>query len=365
MFFNKKNKFTFGLIKFFIFGVFLFGGFLIFNDNVLALPVSCQCEEAEPGCVTVDLSTDQYNSDNRDNIARTACDIEAGCTAVSFNVGLCPGFIAYACDNCYNSDGSCALLYTNSEINAREKCWRQVPGCASFGQANVTVVPITCSAKTFIYQTLDDNGRCACYEVWANDLKGAETEAPNVAFPMSAAVTSCDASNKPEARRIGSCAGGGVRKINDYHCYRVDDDACMPISSENENDAYEQAKNLCKSNTTSSKKTPLWAPGKCPTGISTGKSADALLAEAAGSLNPAHISQPTDLIGKAIKMLMAFIGSISLVLYVYAGILWLSASGAPDRVDKAKKVIVWTTLGVVVMLISYLLVNFVFKSLGL
>lgn len=97
----------------------------------------------------------------------------------------------------------------------------------------------------------------------------------------------------------------------------------------------------------------------------TGKSAQVLLGDAAASLNKAGFKSPADVIGRAIKILLAFIGSISLVLYIYAGLLWMTASGASERVDMAKKILVWTTLGVVVMLSSYMLASFVFKSLGL
>lgn len=89
-----------------------------------------------------------------------------------------------------------------------------------------------------------------------------------------------------------------------------------------------------------------------------------LQGDAADRLNPARISNPAQLIGRFINMLLAFIGSISLVLYIVAGFLWMTASGNTEKVTKAKSIMVWTTLGVLVMLASYMLVSFVFKSLG-
>lgn len=85
----------------------------------------------------------------------------------------------------------------------------------------------------------------------------------------------------------------------------------------------------------------------------------------AKTLNTAGLTGPADLIGRIIKILLAFVGTITLVLYIYAGILWMTASGTTERVDKAKKILVWTTLGVVVMLSSYMLAGLLFKSLGL
>ncbi len=99
-------------------------------------------------------------------------------------------------------------------------------------------------------------------------------------------------------------------------------------------------------------------------GTSTGASIETLQGQAR-SLNKANLSNPAQLVGRFINILLAFIGSISLVLYIYAGILWMTASGSSERVDMAKKILVWTTLGVVVMLSSYMLAGFLFKSLGL
>lgn len=83
----------------------------------------------------------------------------------------------------------------------------------------------------------------------------------------------------------------------------------------------------------------------------------------AEALNKLGITEPTQLISRFINMLLAFIGSISLVLYVFAGFLWMTASGNTEKVTKAKSIMVWTTLGIVVMLASYMLVSFVFSAI--
>ncbi len=94
-------------------------------------------------------------------------------------------------------------------------------------------------------------------------------------------------------------------------------------------------------------------------------SAKDLQCQAQLSLNKANFSSPEDLISRAIKILMAFIGSISLVLYIWSGFLWMTASGNAEQVSKAQTTMVWTSLGVGIMLASYMLVSFLFKSLGL
>lgn len=77
-------------------------------------------------------------------------------------------------------------------------------------------------------------------------------------------------------------------------------------------------------------------------------------------LNKIGFSGLTGIIGQVVKLLLAFIGSISLALYVYAGVLWMTASGESAKIEKSKEIIVWTTLGVAMMLGSYLVVTYLF-----
>lgn len=83
-----------------------------------------------------------------------------------------------------------------------------------------------------------------------------------------------------------------------------------------------------------------------------------------GQLNPLRITGPEDILAVAINVLMAFIGSISLILYIYAGFLWMSAGGNTEKVTRAKSILVWTTLGIIAMGASYLIVRVVLETVG-
>jgi hypothetical protein len=84
----------------------------------------------------------------------------------------------------------------------------------------------------------------------------------------------------------------------------------------------------------------------------------------AADLNPLNFTGPQDIFSAAINLLMAFIGSLALILYIYAGLLWMSAGGNSDKVSRAKTILVWTTLGVIVMGGSYMLVRVVLEYVG-
>ena len=75
-----------------------------------------------------------------------------------------------------------------------------------------------------------------------------------------------------------------------------------------------------------------------------------------------NFSGPASLIGQGIRVLLSFIGSLALILYIYAGFLWMTAAGSPERITLARNIIIWVTMGVVVMLASYIIVQFLFSD---
>jgi hypothetical protein len=75
-------------------------------------------------------------------------------------------------------------------------------------------------------------------------------------------------------------------------------------------------------------------------------------------------SSVNQIIAQIIKVLLAFIGSIALFLYVWAGLIWMTAAGSGERITKAKSIMVWTTLGVAMMLGSYVIVTNLFDLLS-
>jgi len=82
----------------------------------------------------------------------------------------------------------------------------------------------------------------------------------------------------------------------------------------------------------------------------------------AKTLNIGKAKKPADIIGKAIKVIMSIVGSIALVMFVYAGGLWMVAGGNEQQTSKALKTMVWSAIGLIVILSSYSIVNFIFSN---
>ncbi len=77
------------------------------------------------------------------------------------------------------------------------------------------------------------------------------------------------------------------------------------------------------------------------------------------------IKQPEDLIGQIISSVLGIVGSLALVMFIYGGLIWMTAAGNSEQISKGKNILIWATIGLVVIFSSYALVNFVFsKVLG-
>lgn len=68
------------------------------------------------------------------------------------------------------------------------------------------------------------------------------------------------------------------------------------------------------------------------------------------------------LIGRIIKAVMGVIGSIALIMFVFGGLMWMTAAGNAEKTGKALKIITWSSLGIMVIFSAYILVQFVFSA---
>lgn len=68
-------------------------------------------------------------------------------------------------------------------------------------------------------------------------------------------------------------------------------------------------------------------------------------------------------IGRVIGFFGRLMGTMALVMYVWAGTLWLTAAGAKEKIDTSIKIFIWTSLGVFAMLSTYVVVNIFFSDI--
>ena len=81
-----------------------------------------------------------------------------------------------------------------------------------------------------------------------------------------------------------------------------------------------------------------------------------------GDLNRLGTTDATILVARVIKALLGILGSISLAMFVYSGILYMTDMGNSERAAKAKQILVWNSMGLVVIFASYAIVQMVFDA---
>lgn len=67
----------------------------------------------------------------------------------------------------------------------------------------------------------------------------------------------------------------------------------------------------------------------------------------------------SSVIGRVVANLLGIVGSIALLMFVYGGITWLTASGNDKRIAQAKAIMTWAALGVVAIFMAYAVISVV------
>lgn len=69
------------------------------------------------------------------------------------------------------------------------------------------------------------------------------------------------------------------------------------------------------------------------------------------------------LIGRVIKAVLAIVGSIAFIMFIYGGMFMLTSHGNPDMVKKGKDVLIWSVIGLLVIFGSYIFVNYIITGI--
>jgi hypothetical protein len=69
-------------------------------------------------------------------------------------------------------------------------------------------------------------------------------------------------------------------------------------------------------------------------------------------------------IGTIVGAVLAFIGVIFLILMIYGGFLWMTASGNEQQVDKAKNLITAAIIGLIIIFAAYAITAYIGGKLG-
>jgi len=67
---------------------------------------------------------------------------------------------------------------------------------------------------------------------------------------------------------------------------------------------------------------------------------------------------------KIIDYFLGFLGLIAVAFVIYGGVLMVTSAGNEEGVGKAKKILTYAAIGIVLIMLSYTIVTFVTSALG-
>ena len=100
----------------------------------------------------------------------------------------------------------------------------------------------------------------------------------------------------------------------------------------------------------------------CPPGKTGLQCAGTILGETAGGTGLQDNLGSS--IATIIKTVLALVGTIFLILTIYAGVLWMTAQGEESKVEKAKEIIKASIIGLIIIMSAYAITAFVTSKLA-
>lgn len=80
-----------------------------------------------------------------------------------------------------------------------------------------------------------------------------------------------------------------------------------------------------------------------------------------------NVGQNTDLkgsIASVVNIALGFLGILAVIIILYAGFKWMTASGNEDQVGEARKMLLQAVIGLVIVMIAWIVTNFVTSQIG-
>lgn len=97
-------------------------------------------------------------------------------------------------------------------------------------------------------------------------------------------------------------------------------------------------------------------------GLAGSKTSLDAVGAAAGQTTKGASDLPT-LIGAIISVLLGVLGIVFVILIIYAGINYMTASGDTDKVKKSKTMLIQAVIGIIIIVAAYSIAQFVIQQI--
>lgn len=87
------------------------------------------------------------------------------------------------------------------------------------------------------------------------------------------------------------------------------------------------------------------------------------LTDVAINKGPFQEANLLDVVGAVVGVALGLVGTVFLILMIYAGYNWMTAQGEEEKVTKAKAIIIQSIIGIIIVVGAYAAWRFVFSRL--
>ncbi len=72
---------------------------------------------------------------------------------------------------------------------------------------------------------------------------------------------------------------------------------------------------------------------------------------------------PKVIIANIVNILLGFLGIVAVIIIMYAGFVWMTSNGNPDKINKAKKMLLGAVIGLIIIISAFSIVAFIINSM--
>ena len=88
------------------------------------------------------------------------------------------------------------------------------------------------------------------------------------------------------------------------------------------------------------------------------------VAQAITVYNPINAQNVPDLVNNMVRAILGIVGAVTLFMFVYGGLMWMTSGGASSRIERGRNTLIWATIGLLVIFSSYAILNFIFGAIS-
>ena len=83
---------------------------------------------------------------------------------------------------------------------------------------------------------------------------------------------------------------------------------------------------------------------------------------AAGCDTDQNLKKPEAVVGNIIQAVVGMLGIVAIIMIIYGGVNYMTSAGDPGKTKKAKDIILYACIGLIICVLAFAITNFVIRA---